>query len=71
MAAASVDLTRDMAAIEEHHEEGLRLQRAGLFSDEEWCEHQRIIYASMVALGVDGMQRLARACLAEGAAELV
>ena len=41
------------------------------FSEEEWSEHQRITYVALLVLGIDGMQRMARACLLEGAAELV
>ena len=48
MAAAPLDLISDMAAIAEHHEEGIRLHRAGVFTEAEWAEHQRISY------GVDG-----------------
>ena len=71
MTAAPLDLTSDMALIEQHYEEGLRLHRAGVFTDAEWAEHQRISYVALMVLGIDGMQRLARACLLEGAAELV
>ena len=71
MAAAPLDLTSDMAAIAEHHQEGIRLHREGGFTEEEWSEHQRITYVALMVLGVDGMQRVARACLLEGAAEPV
>ena len=36
MAAAPLDLTSDMAAIAEHHQEGIRLHREGGFTEEEW-----------------------------------
>ena len=44
MAAALLDLTSDMAAIAEHHDDGISLHRAGvgLFTDAEWAEHQGI-----------------------------
>ena len=42
MAALPLDLTIDMAAIAEHHQEGIRLHREGGFTEEEWSEHQRI-----------------------------
>ena len=42
MTALPLDLTSDMALIEEHYEEGITLQRAGIFTDAEWVEHQRI-----------------------------
>ena len=41
------------------------------FTEEEWSEHQRITYVALMVLGIDGMQRLARACLLEGVVELV
>ena len=69
MAVTPLDLTSDMAAIAEHHEEGLRLRRAGLFTDEEWAEHQRISCLVLLVLGMDGMKQLSRACLLEGAVE--
>ena len=68
MAAAPLDLTSDMAAIAEHHQEGIKLHRAGASTEEEWNEHQRITYVALLVLGIDGMQRLARACLLEDAA---
>ena len=71
MAAAPTDLTSGMEAIEQHYEEGIRLWRAGVFNEEEWSQHQAISYTALMVLGIDGMQRLARACLLEGAAELV
>ena len=40
MAALPLDPTSDMAAIAEHHEEGIRLHREGGFTEEEWSEHQ-------------------------------
>ena len=63
-----MDLTSDMALIEEHYEEGIRLQRAGGFTEAEWSEHQAITYAALILLGVDGMKRMGRRCLLEGAA---
>ena len=68
MAAAPLDLTSDMALIAEHHEEGIRLHRAGGFTDAEWAEHQRISYVALMVLGMDGMRQMGRACLLEGAA---
>ena len=67
MAAAPLDLISDMAAIAEHHEEGVRLHRAGVFTDAEWTEHQRISYVALMVLGMDGMRQIGRACLLEGA----
>ena len=58
MAALPLDLTSDMESIAEHHAEGIRLHEQGLFTDEEWTEHQRITYAAMLVLGIDGMKRL-------------
>ena len=58
MAALPLDLTSDMAAIADHYEKGIRLHRDGGFTEEEWAEHQRITYAAMLVLGVDGMRRL-------------
>ena len=63
MSAAPLDLTSDMAAIAEHHLEGIRLHRAGGFSEEEWSEHQRITYVALLVLGVDGMKRLGETLL--------
>ena len=63
MAAAPLDLTSDMAAIAEHHEEGIRLHRAGVFTDAEWAEHQRITYSALMVLGIDGMNRLGEVLL--------
>ena len=53
-----VDLTSDVGAIAEHHQEGLRLRAAGAFTDAEWGEHQAITMAALILLSVDGMQRL-------------
>ena len=58
MAALPLDLTSDMAAIAEHHQEGIRLHREGGFTEEEWSEHQRITYVALMVLGIDGMKRL-------------
>ena len=58
MAALPLDLTSDIAVIAEHHEEGIRLHRAGWFT-----EHQRITYAALMLLGVDGMRRLGETLL--------
>ena len=63
MAALPLDLTSDMAAIEEHYEEGIRLHREGGFTEEEWSEHQRITYVAMLVLGIDGMRRLGETLL--------
>ena len=68
MTALPLDLTSDMALIEEHYEEGIRLQRAGIFTDAEWVEHQRVSYVALMVLGCDGMQRMIRRCLLEEAA---
>ena len=68
MRSASMDLSADMALIEEHYEEGLRLHRAGGFTEAEWNEHQAITYAALILLGCDGMKRMGRRCLLEGAA---
>ena len=62
-----MDLSADMALIEEHYEEGLRLQRAGIFTDAEWVEHQRVSYAALILLGCDGMGRMGRRCMLEAA----
>lgn len=58
-----MDLTSDVGAIAEHHEEGLRLRAAGAFTDTEWGEHQAITMAALILLSVDGMQRLCRQAL--------
>ena len=58
MAALPLDLTSDMAAIAEHHQEGIRLHREGGFTEEEWSEHQRITYVALIVLGIEGMKRL-------------
>ena len=71
MAAAPLDLTSDMASIEQHHSEGIRLWRAGGFTEAEWSEHQRITYVALMVLGLDGMRRMAGRCVLEGAVELV
>lgn len=63
MAAAPLDLTSDMAAIAEHHEEGIKLHREGGFTEEEWSEHQLITYVGLMVLGIDGMQRLGETLL--------
>ena len=63
MAALPLDLTSDMAAIAEHHEEGIRVHLAGGFNEEEWTEHQRITYMALMVLGVDGMRRLGETLL--------
>ena len=68
MTALPLDLTSDMALIEENYEEGIRLQRAGIFTDAEWVEHQRISYVALILLGCDGMGRMGRRCLLEEAA---
>ena len=63
MSALPLDLTSDMAAIAEHHEEGIRLHREGGFTEEEWSEHQRITYVALLVLGIDGMKRLGETLL--------
>ena len=63
MAAAPLDLTSDMAAIAEHHQEGIGLHREGGFTEEEWSEHQRITYVALLVLGIDGMKRLGETLL--------
>jgi len=63
MSAAPLDLTSDMAAIAEHYEEGIRLQRESAFLEEEWAEHQCITYVAMLVLGIDGMRRLGETLL--------
>ena len=68
MTALPLDLTSDMALIQEHYEEGIRLQRAGIFTDAEWAEHQRISYVALMVLGCDGMKQLIRRCMLEEAA---
>ena len=65
MTAGPIDLTEDMVAIEQHWLEGQRLRAAGLFSDEEWSEHQAISYTGLMVLGIDGMSRVARRCVME------
>ena len=69
MTASPQDVTSDMALIEKHWREGLRLQRDGAFTLEEWSRHQAISYSGLLVLGVDGMQQLARTCLLECVAE--
>ena len=71
MTAGPIDLTEDMVAIEQHWLEGQRLRAAGLFSDEEWSEHQAISYTGLMVLGMDGMLRVSRRLAMEGIAELV
>ena len=63
MAALPLDLTSDMEAIAEHHEESIRLHSAGGFTEEEWTERHRIIYVALMVLGVDGMRRLGETLL--------
>ena len=63
MAASPVDLTSDMQAIEAHWQEGQRLHGAGVFTDEEWSQHQAISYTGLIVLGLDGMKRLAETLL--------
>ena len=55
--AAAPGLTSDMAAIAEHHQEGIRLHRR-VASRRGRAEHQRITYVALMVLGVDGMKRL-------------
>ena len=63
MTALPLDLTSDMEAIAEHHDEGIRLHRAGCFTEAEWAEHQAIIYTALMLLGIDGMRRLGETLL--------
>ena len=63
MAAAPTDLTSDMEAIEQHYAEGIRLRRAGVFTEEEWSQHQAISYTALMVLGIDGMRRLGETLL--------
>ena len=63
MTALPLDLTSDMEAIAEHHEEGIRLHREGGFTEEEWNEHQCITYVGLMVLGIDGMRRLGETLL--------
>ena len=58
MAALPLELTSDIAAIAEHHLEGIRLHRDGGFTEEEWSEYERITYVALMVLGIDGMKRL-------------
>jgi len=60
MTASPQDVTSDMALIEKHWQEGLKLQHDGAFTLEEWSLHQAISYAGLLVLGVDGIQRLCR-----------
>ena len=60
MTASPQDVTSDMALIEKHWREGLKLQRDGAFTLEEWSRHQAISYSGLLLLGVDGMRRLCR-----------
>ena len=57
MVAAPLDLASDMALIEQHHKEGIRLHRAGGYTEAEWSEHQRITYVALMVLWMDGMRR--------------
>ena len=59
MTASPQDVPSDMALIEKHWREGLKLQRDGAFTLEEWSR-QAISYSGLLVLGVDGMQRLCR-----------
>ena len=68
MTASPIDLTSDMVAIEQHWREGQRLQAAGLFTVDEWSEHQAISYTALMVLGMDGMLRVARRCVMESMA---
>ena len=65
MTAGPIDLTSDMVAIEQHWLEGQRLQAAGLFTVDEWSQHQAISYTGLMVLGIDGMLRVARRCVME------
>jgi len=65
MTASPIDLTGDMVAIEQHWLEGQRLQAAGMFTVDEWSQHQAISYTGLMVLGMDGMLRVARRCVME------
>ena len=65
---SAIDLVSEMALIEEHWEEGKRLQGCELLTEDEWIEHQAISYQAMLVLGMDGMLRFARRCVVEGVA---
>ena len=71
MTAAPVDLLSDMQAIEDHWHEGQWLRATGLFTEKEWNEHEAITFSALIVLGIDGMKRLGRRCVLEGAIELV
>ena len=71
MTASPIDLMGDMVAIEKHWLEGQRLLAAGLFTVDEWSEHQAISYTGLMVLGMDGMLRVARRCALEGVAAAV
>ena len=64
---APVDLAWEMAALEHHHAEGQRLHQQRLLQGQEWAEHQALIYAAMVLLGMDGLQRLGSGLVASAA----
>ena len=51
----TASLRRTMAAIQDAHEEGIRLIREGYELDEM---HQAIVYSAMVICAVDGMEQL-------------
>ena len=71
MTAAPVDLVSDMQAIDDHWHEGRWLYAKGQFSEEEWAQHEAITMSALIVLGIDGMKRLGRRCVLEGAVELV
>ena len=69
--AAPVDLVSDMQAIEDHWHEGQWLRATVQFTEEEWSQHEAITFSALIVLGIDGMKRLGRRCLLEGAVELL
>ena len=71
MTAAPVDLVSDMQAIDDHWHEGRWLYAKGQFNEEEWAQHEAITMSALIVLGIDGMKRLGRRCVLEGAVELV
>ena len=71
MTAAPVDLVSEMQAIEDHWHEGQWSRSTGQFTEAECSEHEAITMSALIVLGIDGMRRLGRRCVLEGAVELV
>ena len=71
MTAAPVDLVSEMQAIDDHWHEGRWLYATGQFTEDERSEHEAITMSALTVLGIDGMRRLGRRCVLEGAVELV